>query len=164
MSEDWNRNSLEWDLNINFSHITENPENKALYTFAIINNEKGKIQRLQAKGWMLWDKADNGGYADRIDPITGKSAAKKEDETGSMYSYVPVGMAGGDKPCDAYLMYMPNAMYKERIHDVHVANAKRQVEGVTIAAQQVAASKGMGGEGLVREVGTLSSDVKQGNS
>jgi hypothetical protein len=168
MSEDWNKNTLDWDLNINFSHITEDPENKAKYEFCVINDEKGQVSRKMAKGWMLWDKGDGGGYVDKIGPgLEGKSAAKKEDDKG-MHSSVPVGMASGTEACTAYLLYMPRDMYKVRVSDVHIANAKRQVEGVTVAAREVAASKGDGSGSVIREEGTLtkstSSDVAMGNT
>jgi hypothetical protein len=57
---DWEKNSMDFDLNVNWSHITENPEYKGKYKFISINNEGGNIQRRIARGWAVWDKESDG--------------------------------------------------------------------------------------------------------
>jgi hypothetical protein len=168
---DW-ESELDWERNINFDHITENKEYKEQYAFAVINNERGEIQRKQKKGWMLWDKGDDG-YVDTFDPEGGKSAAKREDDPQSMYARVPVGRGKAGLPVDAYLMYMPLDMYQERVLGVHKKRADAQLQGVTVAAQEAAQAKGEGVDGVKGLEGQMNismgpefkdSDVNMGNS
>ncbi len=155
MLDDIKENTMDWADNIRFGHITEDPANKSRFKFAVINDEKGKIQRLMAKGWCLWEGGD-GGYVDKIGEVLEKrSAAKTEDEQGAMHASVPVGMAGTNQPCTAYLMFMPIEMYNERVRDVHRSNAQRQISGVTASARATAESKGRGLDRVVREDGHL---------
>jgi hypothetical protein len=166
---DWEKSSLDFDRNVNWDHITQDPENKEKYAFISINNERGNIQRRLARGWAIWDK-ETSGYQDVYD-LDNKSAAKRSKD-GGMVARVPVGM-GANGPTEQILMYKPIEQYRAQELATHKRNADAQIGSVTAAAEAKGAAgltgvDGVKGTGMTQEESGFApepgSDVQQGNS
>lgn len=110
--------AMEKALNIDFSHITERPENKARFRFAGVHCfPKGNIERHEKKGWRLWEEA--GSHSRYLDP-------SEIGNDKSSFVSVPVGShtEGVQK---LFLMYMPHKIYDATIGAVHKKNADDQL-------------------------------------
>lgn len=168
---DWDKNTMDFDLNIDWSHITEHPDNKGKYKFISINNEGGAIQKRLARGWAVWDKEDLG-YQSVWD---NKSVAKRSKED-SMVARVPVGQ-GRYGPTEQILLYKPMDQWQREELAVHKKNADDAIGSVNASAnkeklQAVGGVNAASGSSDVGELNNLQtniapepgSDVVQGNS
>jgi hypothetical protein len=141
----WEDNSLEFDLNVDWRHITDRPENKE-FKFISINNESGNIQRRLNKGWAIWDKED-AQHQDVWHP--NKSAAKVSKDEG-MVARIPVGQ-GKNGPTEQILMYKPMEQWLKQEGAMH----KRNAADALATVDQAAAAKGEAGmEGIAGVKGT----------